>query len=446
MHLALEFGMVMFALIKGTRPANQLLTLVALLLIPALLWPDLDAWIVPVAVASGVLGLDLVWCWTVDPPEVQRHIAPNIPVNRESTVRIRLHNRTSQTLRFEVYDEVPDDCRVAGMPRTLRLPGGASAEVAYSLTVTRRGDARLGRIICLLRSPFGFWQRKVSLGESHSVRVYPDFSVISNYLELVSDQHSIRMGIKLMQRRGEGLEFQQLREYREGDTIRQIDWKATARRQALISREYQEERDQRVLFLIDSGRRMRTRDGVLSHFDHALNGMLLLAYVALRQGDSVALKLFGAERKWVPAQRGVGSVNLLLNEVYDLHTGTEAADYISAAEDVMVRQRKRSLIVLMTNLREEDADLLPALKLLRQRHVVILANLRESVLDATAQQMPTGFEEALRVAGTFHHLAQRQQYQKQCLPLAHMVLDCTPHELPVRVVNAYWQIKRSGKL
>ena len=254
------------------------------------------------------------------------------------------------------------------------------------------------------------------------------------------------MGIKLTQRRGEGLEFEQLREYRDGDTIRQIDWKATARRQALISREYQEERDQRVLFLIDSGRRMRTRDGVLSHFDHALNGMLLLAYVALRQGDSVALKLFGTERKWVPAQRGVGSVNMLLNEVYDLHTGTETADYISAAEDVMARQRKRSLVVLMTNLREEDADLLPALKLLRQRHVVILANLRENVLDETTQQAPHGFEDSLRLAGTYRHLAQRQHYQTQCLPLTHMVLDCTPNELPVRVVNAYWQVKRSGKL
>ena len=332
------------------------------------------------------------------------------------------------------------------MPRTLKLAAGEKAELEYSLTATRRGDARFGYVVCLLRSPFGFWQRKISLGERHNVRVYPDFAVISNYLELVSDQHSIRMGIKLTQRRGEGLEFQQLREYRDGDTIRQIDWKATSRRQALISREYQEERDQRVLFMIDSGRRMRTRDGVLSHFDHALNGMLLLAYVALRQGDSVALKLFGSERKWVPAQRGVASVNLLLNEVYDLHTGTEAADYISAAEEVMTRQRKRTLVVLMTNLREEDADLLPALKLLRQRHVVILANLRERVLDTTVQHQPMGFEEALRVAGTFRHLAQRQQYQTQCLPLAHMVLDCTPHELPVRIVNAYWQIKRSGKL
>ncbi|MCZ6617199.1 MAG: DUF58 domain-containing protein [Gammaproteobacteria bacterium] len=435
-----------FATLKTTRPAVPLLVLVALLLLPALFWSGPEAWLVPVAIGLGVLGLDLVRLWMMDVPEVSRHVAPNIPVNRESRVQITVSNRTSQPLRFEVHDEVPDACSVAGIPRTLRLAAGERGELEYVLTATRRGDARFGRIICLFHSSFGFWQRKVSLGESHNVRVYPDFAVISNYLELVSDQHSIRMGIKLTQRRGEGLEFQQLREYREGDTIRQIDWKATARRQALISREYQEERDQRVLFMIDSGRRMRTRDGVLSHFDHALNGMLLLAYIALRQGDSVALKLFGTERKWVPAQRGVGSVNLLLNEVYDLHTGTEAADYISAAEEVMARQRKRTLVVLMTNLREEDADLLPALKLLRQRHVVILANLRESVLDVTAQQIPLGFEDSLKVAGTIRHLAQRQHYQTQCLPLAHMVLDCTPQELPVRVVNAYWQIKRSGKL
>jgi uncharacterized protein (DUF58 family) len=112
----------------------------------------------------------------------------------------------------------------------------------------------------------------------------------------------------------------------------------------------------------------------------------------------------------------------------------------------MTRQRKRALVVLMTNLREEDADLLPALRLLGKRHVVILANLRERVLDETVQRRPTGFREALRLAASHDYLTERKQYQSQCLPLAHAVLDCTPQELPVKVVNAYWQVKRSGRL
>jgi uncharacterized protein (DUF58 family) len=422
------------------------LGLVGLLLIPAIVWPDPQMWVVPAAVLLGVFAFDGLWAMQASGLEVQRTVAPNISVNRDSTVRVGLRNAGPRAVRVEVTDELPDRCTSEELPRVVQLPPRGAAEFRYSMVPTRRGDASFGCVVCLVHSPLGLWQVRRRYAAEDTVKVYPDFAAIASYLELLSDQQTIRLGIKKSQRRGEGLEFHQLRDYRDGDMLRQLDWKATARRGELISREYSEERDQRVLFLIDSGRRMRTRDDALSHFDHALNGMLLLAYIALRQGDSVGLKLFGAERKWVPPQRGVTSLNVLLNETYDLHSGAASADYITAAEELMTRQRKRALVVLMTNLREEDADLLPALRLLGKRHVVILANLRERVLDETVQRRPTGFREALRLAASHDYLTERKQYQSQCLPLAHAVLDCTPQELPVKVVNAYWQVKRSGRL
>ena len=97
------------------------------------------------------------------------------------------------------------------------------------------------------------------------------------------------VGAHLRRRRGEGTEFQQLREYRLGDSLRQIDWKATQRARKLISRDYQDERNQQVMLLVDTGRRMLARDDGLSHFDHVLNAALLVAYIALRQGDVVGL-------------------------------------------------------------------------------------------------------------------------------------------------------------
>jgi uncharacterized protein (DUF58 family) len=428
------------------RPTRRSLVLVALLFVPAVVWADPQMWTIPAAVLLGIYAFDAFWATQIHGLEVQRKVAPNISVNRDSAVRIGLRNDGPRAVRVQVTDELPDRCRGEGLPRDVRLNAGERAEVRYRMLPTRRGDVSFGRIVCLVSSPLGLWQVRRKFAAEESIKVYPDFAAIASYLELLSDQQTIRLGIKKSQRRGEGLEFHQLRDYRNGDTLRQVDWKATSRRGELISREYEEERDQRVLFLIDSGRRMRTRDDSLSHFDHALNGMLLLAYIALRQGDSVGLKLFGAERKWVPPQRGVTSVNVLLNETYDLHSGAESADYISAAEELMARQRKRALVVLMTNLREEDADLLPALRLLGKRHVVVLANLRERVLDETLQHRPTGFREALRLAASHDYLTERKQYQSQCLPLAHAVLDCTPQELPVKVVNAYWQVKRSGRL
>jgi len=428
------------------RPTWRVLALLAALLVPAIVWPHPQQWIIPLAVLLGAFAFDATWALRVGGLSVRRRPMPNLSVNRDVPVWIDLRNAGAGTLQLELYDELPDHCRSMGLPCDVELRPGERATVHYTMVPTRRGDGSFGSIVCLVRSPLGLWQVRRRYAAAATVRVYPDFAAIASYLELLSDQQTIRLGIRKSQRRGEGLEFHQLRDYRPGDALRQIDWKATARRGEPISREYQEERDQRVLFLIDSGRRMRARDDSLSHFDHALNASLLLAYIALRQGDSVGLQLFGAEHKWVPPLRGVTSVNVLLNEIYDLHSGAESADYIAAAEELMTRQRKRALVVLMTNLREEDADLLPALRLLGKRHVVLLANLRERILDETLQRRPERFPEALRLAGSHDYLAGRKQYQSQCLPLAHAVLDCTPQELPVKVVNAYWQVKRSGRL
>lgn len=405
-------------------------------------------WLPVLGVVLAILGADLIISRRGVCPVVAREVPAHLAVNVVAEVVLKISLEDGSPVVLQVYDELPERCELAdgGMPRKLKIKPNERVEVRYGFIPLRRGDATFGQVVMLVLSPLGLWETRRRLMSPQTVRVYPDFSIITSYLGLLSDQQTVRLGLRLTPRRGEGLEFHQLREYRTGDSVRQIDWKASARRQSLISREYQEERDQRVLFLIDSGRRMRARDGRLSHFDYALNAMLLLAYIALRQGDSVALKVFGHDRKWIPPQRGVASVNLLLNESYDLHTGTEAADYLSAAEEVMTQQRKRSLVILLTNLREEDDDLAPALALLRKRHVVLLANLREQILDENAEHMPQNFDAALRVAGTHAYLAARRQHQASCQALAHLLIDCTPEELPVSVVNAYWQVKRSGAL
>jgi uncharacterized protein (DUF58 family) len=428
------------------RPTWRSMALCCLLFVPAAIWPGIEAWSLSGALLMVAFGVDYFVCQRAAPLQVTRAVAPNLSVNREHEVLLNISNQSKRSLRASVVDEVPDYCSVRGFPARLILDPAQVGKVRYVLTPTRRGDRVFGRVRCLVSSPLGLWQLNQSYLAPQSVRVYPDFSAIASYLELLSDRQTVRVGIKKSQRRGEGLEFHQLREYRSGDTLRQIDWNATSRRQELVSREYAEERDQRVLFLIDSGRRMRTHDELLSHFDHALNGMSLLAYVALRQGDSVGLKLFGADRRWVPPQRGVGSINMLLNETYTVHSGAEQADYVTAVEELMGHERKRALVILMTNLRDEDSDLLPALRLLRQRHVVILANLRERVLDETLQARPKLFADALRLTSTHDYLEERRRHQARCMNVANAVLDCTPAELPTQVVNAYWQIKSSGKL
>jgi uncharacterized protein (DUF58 family) len=285
------------------------------------------------------------------------------------------------------------------------------------------------------------------VGEPTVVRVYPNFKAVAQHALMAVDAQVRQMGVKRQRQRGAGLDFHQLREYRVGDVLRQIDWKATSRQRKLISREYQEERDQRVVFVLDCGRRMSARDGDLSHFDHALNAILLLAYVAIRQGDSVGLLTFSGMDRWLPPVKGAGGMTTVLNQVYDLDTTLEPSDFLEASYRVMRHMPKRALVVLVTNLREEDSEeLQPALHMLRRRHLVLLASLREQVIDERLDRPVERLQDALQVAMATQYVAERRRVHESVGGFGIQVLDVSPSGLPPALVDRYLDLKSSGAL
>jgi len=257
-----------------------------------------------------------------------------------------------------------------------------------------------------------------------------------------------RIGVRAGQRRGLGLDFHQLREFRDGDTLRQIDWKATARKRTPIAREYQDERDQQILFLLDCGRRMRSHDGDLSHFDHSLNASLLLAYVALRQGDAVGLMTFaGDQPRHLPPAKGSAQLTALLNSVYDLRSSQRTADFPAAVQAVLTRQRRRALVVIVTNLRDEDdEELVAAVKRLGRQHRVLVASLREEVLDRLRQAPVEGFEEALAYCGAVDYLNARAGLHEKLAAHGVPVLDTRPSQLGPELISRYMGWKKAGAL
>jgi len=280
------------------------------------------------------------------------------------------------------------------------------------------------------------------------VRVYPNFAEISHYTLLAASDRLAQIGVRRLQRRGSGAEFHQQREYRRGDTLRQIDWKATSRTRKLIAREYQDERDQRLLFLLDCGRRMRHVDARgRAHLDEALNALLLLAYVAVRQGDAVGLMTYGGPRRWLAPRKEPDTVNRLLSEVYDLQPGLDAADPLAAARELMQRQPRRALVVFLTNSRDEDhPELLRAVDVLRRRHLVLVADLRESVLDEALTEPIEDRRQALRFHGAHDYLAHRRRQHERLQHRGARVLDLLPQQLPIALVNAYFATKRAATL
>jgi uncharacterized protein (DUF58 family) len=432
-------------------PTPRLLWLAALLAAAGLavtvyrelqpLWPFLAAILAVAALADALLVLRGAR------PTVTRSVPGSLPLGVRHEVALRVENPGTAALTLEVHDHHPPHAVVESLPRTVTVPAGGWAEVRYGLTPVERGEAAFGATALRIASPAGLWLRNIDAGRPQSVRVYPNFSALTRFAIMAVDHRLSQIGVLQRRRRGEGLDFQQLREYREGDVQRQIDWKATARAGKLVSREYQDERDQTLLLLVDCGRRMGAKDGELAHFDHVLNAALLLAYVALRQGDAVGLLTMSGPQRWFAPRKSAATVNLLLNHVYDLQPSHATTDYHAAATEVVQRMRKRALVVVLSNMRDEDDDTLgPALGLLQSRHLVLFASLREAILSRALAARVDTFDRAVTHAATADYLARRELAFRRIERGGAVAVDVEPDELPMALVNRYLDIKRAGRL
>lgn len=413
----------------------------------AVIHAGLDAriwWVVGAVIA--VLMLADAWALHRQPtPEVLRELPEALPLGIERDVVLQLQSSARQ--RVDVFDHAPGAWPMQGLPAKLRLRAGTQTRFQYRLRPVVRGDARFEAVQLRLHSPLRLWWQSRQAGQAQTVRVYPNFAPLTRFALFSAEQASRLVGAHLKRRRGEGTDFHQMREYRIGDSLRQIDWKATARARKLISREYQDEKNQQLVLMLDTGRRMLALDGELSHFDHSLNAALVVAYLALRQGDAVGLLASGSERRWVQPQRGVSGIDRLLRASYDLQPQAVATDYLAAATELSLLQRRRSLVMLVTNVRDEDIDdLLAAVRLLQKRHLVCVASLRERELDEALAKPIQDHSDAVHAGAIARYLEQRAAAHDALRRHHVMVLDVTCEDLPGALVQRYLSVKRDGLL
>jgi len=391
--------------------------------------------------------MDAISLRNLAPPAARRRVAGALPVGVWEEVSILLENANRWALPVRLHDHHPGAFESRDLPAAATLPARGWARITYGVRAPERGDYRFGRIEARARGPLGLLERRLALGEAEPVRVYPNFAALARFALLATDNRLSQIGVLQRRRRGEGMEFHQLREYRRGDSLKRIDWKATSRMRRLIAREYQDERDQAIVLLIDCGRRMAARDGTLSHFDAALNAALLLAHVSLHHGDAVGVLTMAGEPRFVAPRKSAATVTLLLNRLYDLQPSMKTPDYHAAALELMRRVHKRALVVVLSNLRDEDDEtLLPALALLRKRHLVLFASLREQILGRALVARVTDLDRALTHAAAAEYLKTRAAAFRRLEHAGAHMLDVEPAELPVALVNRYLDIKRRGVL
>lgn len=403
-------------------------------------------------------GLDL-WLslrlWTRGGLHVERRLPAAFAIGAPTELKLDLVNPGPRSWRVQVFDELDPLFDFEGLPRALTIGPQTRNRVAFRVTARQRGIAQLGRTQLLWRSRAGIFEVRDTVGEQRSLRVYPNFAALARYAWLSGDRRLAQIGIKNFVQRGQGTDFRQLAEYKRGDPLRHLDVKASLRHRKPVVREYQDERDQCVMFLLDCGRRMRADEqsvgtGEASHFDDALDALMLLAYVALSEGDEVGAMTFGCDesgRRDCAPRKGMGTLNVLMNKMHDLQPGSHHSDYLAAAEVLSRRLRRRSLVIVLTNFRDEDSpELQPALRLLRQRHLVLLASLRETALGRIAGQAIDRVDDAVAVASA-HLLAQaRHDAFARVVDHDRLSIDVEPQALAATLVNRYHQVKRAGLL
>jgi len=396
-----------------------------------------------VVIAVVVLG-DLL---TLPPRRafsVQRRAGRIVSLRKPHRVALTLLNHSGRGHCAWLRDGVPHELNPEPAEFYRELQPRSRVAFGYVLRASRRGAFVIDRAHLRVSSRLGFWQRLLDYPLETIVHVYPDMKQLSEYAVLARTNRLSLLGVRRTRRIGRDHDFERLRDYTIDDNYKHIDWRATARRRKLTVKDFQSSQSQRIIFLVDCGRMMTNEAAGLSLLDHGLNAVLMLSYVALRQADSVGLVTFSDEiHNFVPPRSGMNQMNRLLHASFDRFPRLVESRYDQAFRYLASHCRKRSLVVLITNLIDEvnSNQVERYLSNLVGRHLPLGVLLRDRRLfEAVDVEHPQG-DRFWRAAAAADILAWRHQVLTDLQSKGVLSLDVFPEAMTAPLVNRYLEVK-----
>ncbi len=475
-----------------TRRSLFLLLLTSLLLAGATFAPAL------LYVAGGYLFLVLLlfladWRLTPAPRELEvtRVNDTRLSLGADNLIIIRVVNRARRAVRLLVRDEYPPifhsdhvllDTATAPLDSMEEHQNGSqkkngqgakvapreTVEFRYHVLPPRRGDYRFGDTNLRWQGVLGLIVKQSRFATAAPVKVYPNLLDIRKYELLVRRGQLAEMGLHQVRVLGSGTQFERLREYQVDDEFRNIDWKATARRAKPISREFETERSQNVIALLDVGRLMRSpvadpalaaangnggarakKELELTKLDYAVNAVLMLSYVAGLRGDKVGLLAFADDvTRYLAPRAGRGQFYRMLALLYGVESEPVEANYKRAFAYLQARHKKRSLVVIFTDLAGGIAvnEVVSQVAPLSPRHLVLLVAIGDPVVVQAARQVPRDS------GGVYQRMVAEQLLDERALTMEALrqrgvlTLDVPADQLTISVVNKYLDLKARGRI
>jgi uncharacterized protein (DUF58 family) len=381
---------------------------------------------------------------------IQRHFGGRFAVGAETDVQIDVENHTPRDISLILKDEYPPQLQLFGSREArVEVEAQTSTKFFYNLKPPKRGQFSFGRIAVRYLSHWRLAWCQTTAGEPITVKVYPNMRRAREAELRALGTRSFVAARRKSQWRGEGRDFESLRDYVRGDEMRHISWTATARRGKLVTRQYQMERDQTILVALDAGRLMTGRLENETKLDLAVHATLALMSAAARAGDNAGLLVFGRRIKtFLPPKRGAEHLDAALEALHAIEPEMIEPSYARAFEFVSANSQRRSLVVVLTDLVDEEgsSELLASLKLLRPRHLPLVVTIGDRDLKAVVRNPPEDENELFTQSVAEEIMYQREAALRLVESQGGLALDVTAAALVPRLLETYLRVKERGLL
>jgi uncharacterized protein (DUF58 family) len=382
---------------------------------------------------------------------VERLAPERMALETTNEIRLRVKNNGTLPASLELRETPPDGIGndLPETPFQFTVPAGGRHAAVYHLMPAERGDFAFGEVYLRICGRLGLVQRVYRYELPQPIRVYPNLSEIAKFAILAKKNRLQQAGIRAARLQGAGREFESLRDYLPDDELRRIDWKASARRGKLVSRQYEVERAQTILLMIDAGRTMLAEIDGVQKIEYAINAALLLAYVATQTDDKVGLLVFSDRvHTYLPPRKGRGQVFAIMEALYNVKATLAEPDYTGAMAYLRARWRRRSLVVAFTDVWDADSSRLTISELasLQPLHLVAAVMLLDTKLLRTSAQSVVTSASAYEKTVAMQVLDDRRKALATLSQRGVLVVDSPAEKLSADLVNRYLEVKERQML
>ena len=381
---------------------------------------------------------------------ISREFGSRFAMGAETEVRIHIQNASNRSVSLMVKDEYPPQMSLTGLREgRVNVDAQSTATLIYGVKPPKRGRFEFGQTALRFRSKFKLIWCQTKVVEPVTVKVYPNMRRAREAELKALGARSVVSSHRKTSWRGEGREFESMRDYVRGDELRHISWTATARRGKLTTRQYQIERDQTILIALDAGRLMTARIEQETKLDSAVHATLALFSAAARAGDNAGLVVFGRRIKsYLPPGRGRDHIESALEALHAVEPEMIEPSYSQAFQFIAANSKRRSLVVLLTDLVDEEGskELLNSLHILRPRHLPLVVTIADRDLKAVVRQIPSSVKDVFTQSVAEEIIHHREAALRLVESIGGLALDVTAAALAPALLETYLRVKERGLL